>query len=147
MEPNQNQSTQNPAPAAPENSGGTGSPPPSAPPQQNLNAGMNNTVENKDQAGGKDKKKMAVVAVLVLIILMIFAVVGYYAYSSMGSSTKEEPVNTITEAPTPTVEPTGPADPIQNEEELDQVLDDIDNATDGAMMEEEVQGLRTDSNF
>jgi len=106
-------------------------------------------VKSQDQnMGGKDKKKMAVVAFLILILLAIVAIIGYYAYSTMNPGGAEEvPQATISETPSPTIEPTAVPSPIQGEDDLNQVIDEIDKATDEANMNKEVQGLQTDSNF
>jgi len=151
MDPNNNQQppVQNPAPAAPSAAPvGAAGPNPVVPPPQPGIENNANVVKNQDQPQGRDKKKLIVVSFLILIILLILAVVGYYAYSTMmSSSTEEVPTATITEVPTVSPEPTIPPDPIEGEEDLNEVIDELDNATDEAALDSEVQGLQSDSNF
>ena len=151
MEPNENQPAPSSTPTPDAAGGVTPNPtstPPIATPSQPGASDSASVVKNQDQAGGgKDKKKMAVVGLLVVIILMILAVVGYYAYGAMSSGGTDEVETTITQPPTPTLEPTAMPSPIENEDDLNGVIDEIDSATDEAAMEKEVQGLQSDSNF
>lgn len=103
----------------------------------------------KSSEGGKDKKKLLFLALFAVIVLVILGIVGYYLYSTMTSKPVEEaPVAAVpTQEPVVTPVPTTDPNAIKDGSELDSVVKDIDSATDEASMTQEVNGLRTDSNF
>lgn len=144
MEPNNN----NQPPANPAQSDPAVQPSTTPPPATNQATA---TPEAKgDQGGGRDMKKIGLIVVLLIVSLITLSVVGYYAYGSFGGSS-DDTVPNQNEQLQPPVTPTPDVEvedvPIVDDEELDDVIDEIDEASDEAELNEEVQGLQSDSNF
>ena len=94
---------------------------------------------------GMGKKPVIIVLVLV-IFLVVLGAAGYYYYANMMSK-PEQAKAFPTLAPVVSVAPTQDPEAIQDENDLDDVVNGLDSASDEADMTTESKSLQTDSNF
>jgi hypothetical protein len=135
MEPTNSAPTQNPIPVTP-----------ATPPVSPTTTPNQNVVVSPKKSGMGGKKGL-IILLAALVLLVVLGGAGYYYYANMMNKNPEvTAVPTLQPEPTE-VMPTEDPDAITDESQLDGVVDDLDNATDEANMNQEVQGLQSDSNF
>jgi hypothetical protein len=102
-----------------------------------------------EQSGSGGGKKKLIVVLLFVVILLILAAVAYFYYSSTKNKSAANETSYVapSTAPTVTAAPTQNPNAITDESQLDQVVNDIDSASDEANMTKDATSLKTDSNF
>lgn len=93
-------------------------------------------------------KKGMVIALLILVLIALAAIGGYFYYANVMNKPSDQMSKIIpTIAPMVTNMPTEAPDAIKDSSELDNVVKELDTASDEADITNEAKNLQTDSNF